>query len=369
MIDATKTHELADVIALIYEAAVFPERWEAALEAIRGHLGGFSSMFSVSYLASGRGEVIASDNFDYERLRTWEARHGMSPWVVGALSMQVGEVKAGHTVLPVAALRETSLYRELCEPQGILDILGIVTARTPHVLGAISFYDGELFDEAAVRRLEALAPHLVRATAVRNRVSWLSQRAAAFENSVERLPVGIVLVGSAGEVLHANSVARALLEARDGVRVDAGRLVSTDPTAQKRYQDALARVLGGHPELAVPLQVPRTSGLRPLQLLASPSHDRAEPWSSAAALVWIHDPEETPVPSSAALEQLFGLSPAESRMAASLSSGATVHEYAADAGVSEETARFRLKQVMAKMGVHRQADLVRMVLSSLPGLL
>src|SRR5262245_57435449 len=114
MVEATNPRELADVIALIYEAAVFPERWQAALNAIRGYLGGFSSMFSLSYLASGRGEVIASDNFDHERLRTWEERHGMSPWVIGAMSMEVGEVKAGHTALPVAALRETSLYRELC---------------------------------------------------------------------------------------------------------------------------------------------------------------------------------------------------------------------------------------------------------------
>ena len=361
--------ELADVIALIYEAAVFPERWQTALAAVRSRLGGFSSMFSLSYLASGRGEVIASDNFDHERLRTWEQRHGMSPWVLGALSMEVGQVKAGHTVLPVEALRETSLYRELCEPQGILDILGIVTAKTPLVLGAISFYDGELFDESAVRRLEALAPHLVRATALRNRVAWLSQRAAAFESGVERLPVGIVLIGAAGDVLHANSRARTLLEARDGLRLDAGRLVLTDRAAQKRYQDALAHVLAGRPELSAPLRVPRPSLLRPFQLIASPAHDRAEPWSGAAALVWIHDPEETPVPSHAALEQLFGLTPAESRMAASIASGSTVCEYATEAGITEETARFRLKQVTGKMGVHRQADLVRMVLSSLPGLL
>ena len=369
MTRGTDRGELADVVGLIYEAAVFPERWQAALAAVRGYLGGFSSMFSLSYLASGRGEVIASDNFDHERLRTWEERHGMSPWVVGALSMQVGEVKAGHTALPVEALRETPLYRELCEPQGILDVLGIVTARTPLVLGAISFYDGELFEEPAVHRLEALAPHLVRATAVRNRVAWLSQRAAAFESGIERLPVGLVLVGAAGDVLHANARARALFEARDGLRLEAGRLVLSDRSAQKSFRDALARALGGSPELAAPVGVPRPSCLRPYQVLASPSRDRAEPWAGTAALVWIHDPEETPVPSRTALEQLFGLSPAESGMAAALASGATVSEYAARAGVTKETARFRLKQVMAKMGVNRQAELVRTILSSLPGLL
>src|SRR4029450_5978448 len=100
---------------------------------------------------------------------------------------------------------------------------------------------------------------------------------------------------------------------------------------------------------------------------ASPS--RATPGPAAsAALVRIQHREDTPVPSHGALQELFGLTPAESRMAASIASGSTVSAYAAEAGVTEETARFRLKQVLAKTGVHRQADLVRIVLSSLPAL-
>jgi DNA-binding CsgD family transcriptional regulator len=180
--------------------------------------------------------------------------------------------------------------------------------------------------------------------------------------------VGLVLVDAAGNVIHANKRARALLEAQDGLRSEVGRLVLTDHGAEKRFEEALAGIREGGAGLAVPWLVPRPSSLRPFQVLVSPSHNRVDPHATAA-LVWIHDPEETPVPSMAALEQLFGLSPAESRMAASLASGSTVSEYAAEAGVTKETARFRLKQVLAKTGAHRQADLVRMILSSLPGLL
>jgi DNA-binding CsgD family transcriptional regulator len=202
---------------------------------------------------------------------------------------------------------------------------------------------------------------------MRNRVAWLSQRAAAFENGVELLPVAIVLIGAAGDLLHANLRARTLLAARDGLRSEGGRLFVMDRAAHTRYESALACVREGRPELAAPFRVPRPSMLRPFQMFASPSRDTLGPGSSAA-LVWIHDPEDTPVPSHGALQELFGLTPAESRMAASIASGSTVSAYAAEAGVTEETARFRLKQVLAKTGVHRQADLVRIVLSSLPAL-
>jgi DNA-binding CsgD family transcriptional regulator len=369
MIEPENSGDLADVVAGIYEAAVLPERWQSALAGIRGFLGGASSMFSLSYLASGRGEVIASDNVNPETISSWEQRHGISPWVRGALSKEVGAVARGHDMLPLEELRETSVYRELCEPLGILDMLGIVTVKTPLVFGAISFYDAELFEPEAVRRLEVLGPHLVRATALRNRVAWLSQRAAAFEDGVERLPVGLVLVGAAGEVVHANERARVLIEGQDGLRLETGRLALSDRTAERKLGTVLAGIREARAESSVPFLVPRPSSRRPYQILVSPSHDRVDPWHEGAALVWIHDPEETRVPSPGALEQLFGLSPAESRMAASLASGSTVCEYADEAGVTEETARFRLKQVLAKTGARRQADLVRMILSSLPGLL
>ena len=82
----------------------------------------------------------------------------------------------------------------------------------------------------------------------------------------------------------------------------------------------------------------------------------------------VHDHENAPVPQPEALEQLLGLSPAEARMAAALAAGATVLQYARQAGVTRETARWRLKQIQAKTGAHTQVELVRRVLGSLPQL-
>jgi DNA-binding CsgD family transcriptional regulator len=61
---------------------------------------------------------------------------------------------------------------------------------------------------------------------------------------------------------------------------------------------------------------------------------------------------------------LFALSPAESRLAVALCQGHTVNEYAATHGVSVGTARFQLKQVLAKTRAPRQSELVRRVCTS-----
>ena len=81
------------------------------------------------------------------------------------------------------------------------------------------------------------------------------------------------------------------------------------------------------------------------------------------ALVFVSDPEQRPRPKMDALKELYRLSPAEAQMAALLASGAALEEVASHQGITRETARTRLKQIFAKTGVSRQADLVRLILA------
>jgi len=61
---------------------------------------------------------------------------------------------------------------------------------------------------------------------------------------------------------------------------------------------------------------------------------------------------------------LFGLSPAEARVAAALMTGKSLANIAAAYGVQITTVRTQLRSVLRKVGVKRQFDLVRMLLST-----
>jgi DNA-binding CsgD family transcriptional regulator len=67
------------------------------------------------------------------------------------------------------------------------------------------------------------------------------------------------------------------------------------------------------------------------------------------------------------IAQLFDLTPAEARLAGALVAGKTLTEYARERGVSLNTVRSHLRQVLDKAGMRRQADLVR-ALAGLPAL-
>jgi DNA-binding CsgD family transcriptional regulator len=86
--------------------------------------------------------------------------------------------------------------------------------------------------------------------------------------------------------------------------------------------------------------------------------------SSVQAAVHVFDPASRPVATAERLRALYGLTPAEAGLAQALAAGRSLHEYADDAHVTCQTARWRLKQVLAKTDTHRQAELVRLLLAS-----
>jgi DNA-binding CsgD family transcriptional regulator len=58
---------------------------------------------------------------------------------------------------------------------------------------------------------------------------------------------------------------------------------------------------------------------------------------------------------------LFGLSPAEARVAAALMRGISLSDAAAASGVQITTVRTQLRSILRKVGVKRQFDLVRLL--------
>lgn len=118
------------------------------------------------------------------------------------------------------------------------------------------------------------------------------------------------------------------------------------------------------------LLVPRSWPLRPLTMIVTPlvaSRCKGSIMPGVtrpAALLLVHDPDRTvPLPAER-LCRVFGLTPAEAKLAAALAGGSTLGQYAERACIKIGTARWYLKQVLAKTGVHRQSELVRNVIAT-----
>ena len=68
------------------------------------------------------------------------------------------------------------------------------------------------------------------------------------------------------------------------------------------------------------------------------------------------------------LVQLYGLTPAETRLLVLLAQNMTLREAADTLGVGEATVKTHLQRVFAKTATYRQAEVVKLVMSALPRL-
>jgi DNA-binding CsgD family transcriptional regulator len=105
---------------------------------------------------------------------------------------------------------------------------------------------------------------------------------------------------------------------------------------------------------------------RPLHIVSTPLRRIGAgdlPDARFATALFFGDPGIAAAGSEHALADLYDLTPAEERLALRLASGETLAEAAAQLGIRTSTARGALHSVFEKTGTHRQASLVRLVLT------
>ncbi len=188
--------------------------------------------------------------------------------------------------------------------------------------------------------------------------------------------VGVMLIGADGAVGACNPAAEAVYEQRLAAHEVNGRRV-LDPTNSEAVVQARRKLIdGGGRQVIVKFVQADDEGPQfayvvpvsalPADLAASLPHRAAEAPGQIAVIFpavemtdWLW----------ASIRDSFGLTPAETRLAARLKEGLTLREAADDLGVSVNTVRNQLRAIFDKMGLYRQSDLVRALtqLSSLAG--
>ena len=132
---------------------------------------------------------------------------------------------------------------------------------------------------------------------------------------------------------------------------------------------ALSQVLNqAKPGLHGPVALPRKERG---PLLAYPA--RLRPTTSNAladcqAIIVLVDPDARGNPTEATLRSVYKLTGAGARLAIQLSTGEALDRAAERLSISKETSRTRLKSIFAKLGVHRQAELVAVLSTLLSGI-
>ena len=216
-----------------------------------------------------------------------------------------------------------------------------------------------------VQQFSLVMTHMARALSFAVKLGTLERYESLNKALINALPQAIFVLDEHGRVMFANRIAERMLLLADAVRLVDHKLHCRFNCDQGRLEQAIQSAIapttlearGGW------ARIHSSSGQQTLAAFVGPIIRCGISFASAEAraLLIITDPTQTAFADERALQDLFGLAPAEARLASALSAGHSMESAAAILKITQATARSELKSIFRKMGLTRQQDLVRML--------
>ena len=382
-IAANEREQLSAVLARLYDCAIDPIAWPAALEAIADYVGSdavaidFQDLrVDASVAGFSHGYAPGSHDLLIERYaRAWALQSGMADWPVGAPQHL-------PDIVPREEFEAGLFFREWVRPQGHGDYIGLLAhcdaarfvVMSNARLARRGSYPGE-----SLERMATLGPHVARTVAISEAFELRSVEQGLLEGTLDALSTPVFVLGAKRCVLHRNGATERLLEEAGGEpSVRHGRLQL--PAEAATRVDALLdpprdAVHDGHADRIATFPLPTGNGDDWLAMALSIDANRRAALRTdggrlgeyvpetrgPAVVLFVREPfRRLPIGGEAA-RRLLGLTPAETRVASALASGLAPAGIADALGLSVETVRVHLRSVYAKAGVSRQADLVTLL--------
>jgi DNA-binding CsgD family transcriptional regulator len=363
---------MADLLELVYDAATPEGSWTAVLEGLRARLAGTVALHDFD-LDGGRGSVNIIVGLPQDAAVAYRDHFSaLNPWMHRAdRTFLPGEIVVSSEIFPDRTLRRTEFFNDLLAHHDLFRSLGgVIQREQSRVLSVTNVRSERSGDYSAAERegLKQLLPHLQRAWGLGKRLAEAETSRAAVLHALDRLPIGVLLLDGACRIVNANRAGRRILDARDGLGCHGPELRAATPGLTQRLRDAIAAATTPVSGVPPPLPLRRPSGARAYVALVSalPTSLRGAPGRPVVVL-FVSEPDTTPAGDPRLLAELFGLTPAEARLAVAVAAGEDLTAIRVRLGVSANTIKTQLRHVFEKTGTGRQAELVALVLAtSLP---
>ena len=371
------------IVSLLYDGVTSSGDWYDALEGIVQALGatGFHN-FAVhkhDQAASDGGttsmEMAADVGLAYfTHYAAQDRRLHM------ALQQPLGTVYADQDHFDARAVSRSAVYTEFLIPHQARYTLALRMRDDNEASEFVAFLSARAYTPADRQWLEQLAPHVQRAAGLRARMHQLAAHAAIGVSALEHVPQGVAVVDAQGRVLHLNRAAEAFTAAGGPCRVQQGCLRFEAAAEQARFAALSTAACTQNAALRkADVRLPaagafRVAGAEPVLTVSviplKASHPLAAFRQMHLALVVLASAGQQlgvvgvggPV-----LQELWGLTPTEARLALALTAGQSLKSFAEAEGCSWHTARTHLRNTMRKCGCGRQVDLVQIVRALVPG--
>ena len=370
MADTISPQALSDLIGSIYDCALDPSRWDRTLADVSQALDCFALLLALTDLRHERLLIHKAAGVkpeQFERLSIYlpEVNAMLGRALASWPSFDEPHVMSRH--LSPAYIEKSPYFQEWQNPLGMIDFMMFFLMHAPTHLSTFGVGRNERQGIITDREIELgklLLPHLRRPVTISNLLDIRTAEGTRMAEALDALRCAVLLINEHGTILHANHSAEHMLDKGGPIQSAQGVLQATTPSAASELRSALALAAGNEAGidktgLAIRLTEPDVPPIfaHVLPLTGSDFRTRLQP--AAVAAVFIGAPPDAQ-DGADAMAAAFGLTPAETKVLASLFGGRTLNETAAALGITRPTAKTHLEHIFLKTGVTRQAELMRL---------
>ena len=363
---------LSKLLGSLYDAAADPILWEPFLQQLADSTGARAAALMMHDAGHDVHTVHSSWGLDPEGNRLYQEQYGMiDVWTQRAMPIRARWVCNSEALCSLSELKRTEIYNDFLARFGIEHGLFGLVENSGSRFASVSLYRDSsrpAFDASGLELVRFIAPHIQRAFKLHFQFAELKSRSDELETVFDVLPTGVIFLGPKGEVVLINRSALAsvaerdgLLATRDGLRAEH---LAESALLEKTIRQAASTLNGKGLSAGGTVMISRRSR-PPLQIQISPIRNSVIQTSQPiAAVAFVNDPLRQHRPSQEILRALYGLTPAECRVALLLGDGHAPRKIANMVGVTDNTVRSQIKSIFSKTGVRRQSELVRLLLNN-----
>ena len=357
------------LVEVMYEAALDPALWPAALEAIRHELSANYVSLIVRRASDDDKGLIVSVSSGPAPLAPGNPFILHSPFT----DIPVGQLVTDADVMPGADWRSSDYFRDWCAPHDVFYVMAAnlrTRAGSTYGLRITRPQSASAFSSTNTETVRRMLPHVRQALDAYLSVNRDRKVSDLYGHAMAQLMVGAIVLDDRGKVIECNAAASGILALQDGLRLAGDQLEATYATDNRKLQElvrnALLRSNLARVELAEAMAIDRPSGQLSWGLVvqAVSPDEWTEGKHRPSVAVFVRDTEGKAHPPTRLAQQLFQLTPAETALAIELANGLSLEEAAHALNIRRNTARAHLRSIFSKTGVRRQTELVRLFLNS-----
>jgi DNA-binding CsgD family transcriptional regulator/PAS domain-containing protein len=275
-------------------------------------------------------------------------------------------------IMPHEEFRETIFFKEWVRPQGWIDFVSALLAKSQvkYVECVVFRHESDgTTDGKARRTMKLIVPHLRRAVLISEAIDLRKVESARLADTLDGIAAALFLVDADGHIVHANVSGHQMLKEGHILRSVSGKLGACNQNSDHTIREAIA-VAGGDDikidikgvavSLVGPNSEPYIAHVLPL---SSGARREAGVAYSAVAAVFVRKAMLDLLHPMEALANFYKLTPTELRVLMAVIQVGGVLQAADVLGISQATVKTHLSRLFEKTSTNRQADLVRIVAS------